>query len=151
REVMAWLQAKQESWGGKPYESHLRETSDHLLRYIEDLDAIRERVAVMQEELASKLAEQMTKTMYALTILAGVFLPLTFLTGLLGINVAGIPGSENSWAFVSVCVILAGITAAQIWVFAGSNGSREKTPPRRGSRLFPPVSEQPHISFPSPD
>ena len=117
REVMAWLQAKQESWGGKPYESHLRETSDHLLRYIEDLDAIRERVAVMQEELASKLAEQMTKTMYALTILAGVFLPLTFLTGLLGINVAGIPGSENSWAFVSVCVILAGISVAQIWVF----------------------------------
>jgi len=55
--------------------------------------------------------------MYALTILAGVFLPLTFLTGLLGINVAGIPGSENPWAFVSVCVILAGITGAQIWVF----------------------------------
>ena len=117
REVMAWLQAKQESWGGKPYEPHLRETSEHLIRYIEDLDAIRERVAVMQEELASKLAEQMTKTMYALTILAGVFLPLTFLTGLLGINVAGIPGSENPWAFVSVCVILAGITVAQIWVF----------------------------------
>lgn len=117
REVMAGLQAKQESWGGKPYESHLRETSNHLIRYIEDLDAIRERVAVMQEELASKLAERMTQTMYALTILAGVFLPLTFLTGLLGINVAGIPGAENSWAFVSVCVILAGITGAQIWVF----------------------------------
>jgi len=117
REVMAGLQAKQESWGGKPYESHLRETSNHLIRYIEDLDAIRERVAVMQEELASKLAERMTQTMYALTILAGVFLPLTFLTGLLGINVAGIPGSENPWAFVSVCVILAGITGAQIWVF----------------------------------
>ncbi len=46
----------------------------------------------------------MNKTMYILTVLAGIFLLITFVTGLLGINVGGIPGSENPWAFIMVCI-----------------------------------------------
>lgn len=52
-------------------------------------------MGVMQEELTEKLSEQMNKTMYILTVLAGIFLPITFVTGLLGINVGGIPGTDN--------------------------------------------------------
>ena len=59
----------------------------------------------------------MNKTMYILSIVAGIFLPLGLLTGLLGINVGGIPGTENPWAFAIFCVLLLIIAGGQIWLF----------------------------------
>ncbi len=55
--------------------------------------------------------------MYVLSIVAGIFLPLGLLTGLLGINVGGIPGTESKLAFAIVCLILLLIAGIQIWVF----------------------------------
>jgi zinc transporter len=117
REVMAWLQARPGDWRGTGRESDVRETANHLIRFVEELDAIRERAGVMQEELAGKLAERTSKIMYLLTILSGVFLPLGFLTGLLGVNVGGIPGSQHPWGFAMVCGILVGIVLMQVLVF----------------------------------
>ena len=48
----------------------------------------------------------MNKAMYVLSIVAAIFLPLGLLTGLLGINVGGILGTENNWAFTAVTVAL---------------------------------------------
>jgi zinc transporter len=59
----------------------------------------------------------MNKAMYVLSIVAAIFLPLGLLTGLLGINVGGIPGAENKWAFTSVTLLLFGIAALLILVF----------------------------------
>ncbi len=82
------------------------EGADRIVKYIEDLDSARERAAVTQEELNSNLAEQTNKRMYILSLVAAVFLPLSFVTGLLGINVAGIPGQNYKWAFLFVCLSL---------------------------------------------
>jgi zinc transporter len=95
----------------------LRETADRTTRYVEDLDAIRDRATVTQEELNARLAEQMNKTMYILSIVAGIFLPLGLLTGLLGINVGGIPGTESHWAFAIFCVLLLIVAVGQVWLF----------------------------------
>jgi zinc transporter len=59
----------------------------------------------------------MNRTMYHLTVVASIMLPLGFLTGLLGINVGGIPGSENPWGFAAVCAILAAVVAVQVVLF----------------------------------
>jgi zinc transporter len=59
----------------------------------------------------------MNRTMYHLTVVASIMLPLGFLTGLLGINVGGIPGAESPWGFAAVCGILAGIVGAQVILF----------------------------------
>jgi zinc transporter len=48
----------------------------------------------------------MNKAMYVLSIVAAIFLPLSLLTGLLGINVGGIPGAENTRAFLFVTFFL---------------------------------------------
>lgn len=85
---------------------HFREATERLIRYVEDLDAKRERAAITQEELSSRIAEQLDARMYALSVVAIIFLPMTFVTGLLGINVGGIPGSDNGWGFVIVTVLL---------------------------------------------
>jgi zinc transporter len=88
-----------------------------LIRHLEDLDAIRERVAVTQEELQSRLAEQQNVRMYVLSIVAAIFLPLGFLTGLLGINVGGIPGADNPLAFGMFMGFLVLLLAAQLIYF----------------------------------
>lgn len=99
----------------------LRETLDHLVRYIEDLDSIKDRAAVYQEELNNHLSEQMNNRMYVLSIVAAIFLPLGFLTGLLGINVGGIPGAENSHSFVVFVLLLVIVVALQVWIFKKKN------------------------------
>jgi zinc transporter len=88
--VISQLHHAQLTWLNSTQRASIREVADHLIRYVEDLDAARDRMGVMQEELTNKLSEQMNKTMYILTVLAGIFLPITFVTGLLGINVGGI-------------------------------------------------------------
>ena len=104
--MISQLHHVQLSWLTSTQRTSIREVADHLVRYVEDLDAARDRMGVMQEELTNKLSEQMNKTMYILTVLAGIFLPITFVTGLLGINVGGIPGAEDPWAFTEVSLTL---------------------------------------------
>ncbi len=97
--------------------SRLREIMDRLTRYIEELDSARDRAAVTQEELSGRIADQMNRNMYALSLVAGIFLPLGLLTGLLGINVGGMPGVNSNWAFTVVCVILLVLAAGVLWLF----------------------------------
>jgi zinc transporter len=117
REAMVRLSQEKVQWLSDVDRIRLRETSDRIIRYVEDLDAVRERAAVVQEELASRLSEQINKRMYMLSIVAAVFLPLGFLTGLLGINVGGIPGAENPFGFEWVIGLLVVIIILQIWIF----------------------------------
>ncbi len=117
REVIGHLHHAQLSWLTSTQRARIREVADHFIRYVEDLDAARDRMGVMQEELTGKLSEQMNKTMYILTVLAGIFLPITFVTGLLGINVGGIPGSEDPWAFTTVCLSLTSVGVLLIGIF----------------------------------
>jgi zinc transporter len=117
REAMTQLQSVSASWMEDTHRLQLREISDRITRYVEDLDASRERAAVTMEELSGRLAEQMNRTMYMLSIVATIFLPLSLLTGLLGINVAGIPGSEYPGAFLLVTAALVLIGVAEVVFF----------------------------------
>lgn len=86
----------------------LREETDRLTRHLEDLDLARERALVTQEELLNRIAQEQNQRMYLLSVVAAIFLPLSFLTGLLGMNVAGLPGTEASYAFtVSAAAMIA--------------------------------------------
>jgi zinc transporter len=55
--------------------------------------------------------------MYVLSRVAALFLPLGLLTGLLGINVGGIPGSDEPLAFAVVCGLLVAFAGFQFWLF----------------------------------
>jgi len=84
---------------------------------VEDLDTIRERAQIVKDELANMLTDKLNKNTYMLSVIAAVFLPLGFLTGLLGINVGGIPGSDNEYAFVIFCSFLVAVVGVQIVIF----------------------------------
>ncbi len=89
---------------------HLAAAADRAARMVEELEAIRERASLIHEALTDLRAEQIDSRGLVISIVAMVFLPLTFLTGLLGMNVAGIPFAKEPWAFAGVvggCVVLA--------------------------------------------
>lgn len=94
---------------------HIAAAADRAARMAEELEAIRERAALIHETLTDLRAEQLDQRSLQIAIAAMVFLPLTFLTGLLGMNVEGIPYAQEPWAFagvVGICVALAaGISA----------------------------------------
>jgi zinc transporter len=85
----------------------IHEQSDRILRYVEDLDLVRERSMVMQEELMNRLAQEQNSRMYVLSLVAAIFLPISFVTGLFGMNVAGLPGLSNPSAFFYVTLFMA--------------------------------------------
>lgn len=91
---------------GEEARLRLRETADRLTRYVEDLEALRDRAAVAQEELATRLSDQMNRTMYVLSLVATLFLPLGFVTGLFGVNLAGMPGTQAESAFLWLLLAL---------------------------------------------
>ncbi|MDB4261632.1 zinc transporter ZntB [bacterium] len=107
REALNRLVMEKFSWMGEISILHIREINDRLIRHIEDIDAVRERAALAQEELLSRISEQINERMYVLSIVAAVFLPLGFFTGLMGINVGGMPGVDDAnafWWVVAACV-----------------------------------------------
>lgn len=114
REALLRLSQLDEPWIDERVQGRLRETIDRVTRITEELDEIRERTAVVQDELANRISQRMERTMYILTVVATIMLPLGFITGLLGINVGGIPGVESHWAFWIVCASLVVIVIAEV-------------------------------------
>jgi len=82
----------------------------------EDLEAARSRAAVVQDELSNRLAERINLRMYALTIIAAIFLPLTLISGMFGMNVGGVPFLEHGVGFwlVTGGMLLLGVVG--VWI-----------------------------------
>jgi zinc transporter len=111
REAMAALAGENIRWVPPLEKQQIRSSADRLTLFVEEIDLVRERASIIQDELSSDQAARMNKNMYVLAIISGIFLPLTLITGLLGINVAGIPGADSPWAFglVTFVLILCGV------------------------------------------
>jgi zinc transporter len=97
-------------WLGDDDRRHLAAAADRAARMAEELDAIRERAALVHETLTDLRAEQLDSRSLVIAIVAMVFLPLTFITGVYGMNVKGLPYADEPWAFDAVmggCTLIA--------------------------------------------
>lgn len=115
RQALERLSELEADWIEENDRLHLREAADRFARMAEELESVRERSALLHEQLTDLRAEQIEGRTLILSIVALVFLPLTFLTGLLGMNVAGIPFAHEPWAFaavVGVCAAIATLISA---------------------------------------
>lgn len=104
-------------WFGVHDRREIAETIDRLSRYLDDIDISKESAVVLQDDIRARAAASSEKATYMLTIVAGIFLPLTFVTGLLGINVGGIPGSDDPGAFWTVVGLCCAILVVQLVLF----------------------------------
>jgi len=103
RQALAYLAELDAPWLEEDDRIHLREAADRFARMTEDLEAVRERSALIHEQLTDLRSELLEKRALLISIVALIFLPLTFVTGLLGMNVEGIPFAHEPWAFDAVC------------------------------------------------
>lgn len=117
REIYGQLTRTRLPWFVDDDTDYWNELSNHLIRQLEELDLVRERAGLVLEAEERRMRERMNRTMYLLAIITGFFLPLSFLTGLLGINVAGIPGSEAPYGFAVACGLIAAVALFQWWIF----------------------------------
>ncbi len=116
QEMLRALEREPIAWLSEDHRQLLHETVDGITRCVEELTAARDRTAVVYDELYSRLAARMNRTMYLLTVVATILLPLSFLTGLLGINVGGIPGADSPIGFGVVLLIVAGLAVVELFM-----------------------------------
>ena len=81
---------------------HMAEIANRAARSVGALEADRDRMGALQDHLDAKVAATLGRNGYVLSIVAAIFLPLGFLTGLFGVNIAGMPGLEAQWAFAAL-------------------------------------------------
>jgi zinc transporter len=118
RDVINRLMRTEQPWMSSPtYKWMVQDSHDRITRFIENLDVLRERAQILQDELNSALSAKLNRNIYILSVITAIFMPLTFLTGLLGMNVQGIPHAESPNAFVIVCGIAAVIGVIQLGIF----------------------------------
>lgn len=100
------------------YHSHLmQDTADRIVRYVEDLDLVREQAQVLLEELTNRVSQEQNSRMYVLSIVAAIFLPISFVTGMFGMNVGGLPGLENQNGFFLVSILMGLISGGILYWF----------------------------------
>lgn len=102
RDALAAMAQLEFAWISKDDRLHLREAADRFARMAEELEAVRERAALLHEQLTDLRAEMIDQRSLGIAVVAFIFLPLTFVTGLLGMNVEGIPYAASPWAFWGV-------------------------------------------------
>lgn len=95
----------------EPDHEALQSTTDSLGFAVEEVAEVYERAKLLQEELAARLAENTGRNLYVLSVLTAVLLPMTLVTGIFGMNVAGLPGTHGDSAFwhVMLVVIASGV------------------------------------------
>ena len=101
-------------WLSEDDRIHIREAANKFARMAEELEAVRERAALLHEQITDLRAEHLDQRGLEISVVAFIFLPLTFITGLLGMNVEGIPFARHPFAFWGVVIfcILVSIAVA---------------------------------------
>ncbi|MEY4475390.1 MAG: hypothetical protein RL248_1157 [Pseudomonadota bacterium] len=115
RDVFSRLASERLPWMNDDDRRRMQEISERLGRGLEDLDASIARTAVLSDEISSLMADAMNRRTYTMSLLAMVFLPTTFLTGLFGVNLGGIPGNTDSLGFAAFCLMLVMLILGVAW------------------------------------
>ena len=117
RDLVARLANEKISWLDEDDRRRLLDIADRLRRWLDDLDAGVARTAVLADEINNLMAEATNRRAYQMSVMALLFLPASFLTGLFGINLGGMPGAESPTAFWVFCgSLLALATGLAVWL-----------------------------------
>ena len=109
REVISYLRYADVPWISDMNKRDFSEDWDKIKRILEDLDFLRDRARIIYDELMSITNQKVNQNLYVLSGIATIFMPLTFITGLLGMNVAGIPWADDPRSFFTVVGLTVGL------------------------------------------
>ncbi|EHY0216828.1 zinc transporter ZntB [Salmonella enterica] len=106
RDVYARLASERLPWMSDDHRRRMQDIADRLGRVLDEIDACIARTGIMADEIAQVMQESLARRTYTMSLMAMVFLPSTFLTGLFGVNLGGIPGGGWRFGFSLFCILL---------------------------------------------
>lgn len=96
---------------------YFRDVQDHLVAIFNRLETQREHIASLFEAYMATASTRLNEVMKRLTALATIFLPLSFVAGVYGMNFEHMPGLEWPHGFFYVMALMGAITAGMLWLF----------------------------------
>lgn len=93
-------------WCGDEELEQLRRAFERTEVVAQDLEATQERARLLQEEISNCLGEATNRNLYVLSIVTAIFMPITLITGIFGMNVGGLPGLSDDGGFWWVMVLM---------------------------------------------
>ncbi|MFA5271468.1 MAG: magnesium/cobalt transporter CorA [Candidatus Omnitrophota bacterium] len=109
REMLRLLDRSESGLIKEPIRIYFRDIHDHVIQVMDSIEVFREMLTGMIEIYLSSLSKRMNEVMKVLTVIATIFMPLTFVTGVFGMNFRYMPGLERAWGFPIAIVIMLGI------------------------------------------
>jgi zinc transporter len=94
----------------------LRQATEEFSLVLRDLAELQERIKLLQEEVATRLGEQTSRSVFMLTMVTVLALPINIVAGLLGMNVGGIPMAEKPYGFMVIVAIVVTFTVLAGWL-----------------------------------
>lgn len=94
----------------------LHQSSEEFNVALSDMAALQERIKLLQEEIAGRVAEANNRSLFVLTVVTVLALPINIIAGLLGMNVGGIPLADHPAGFWIVVAVIVSFTAIAAWV-----------------------------------
>ncbi|OYT91141.1 MAG: magnesium transporter CorA [Burkholderiales bacterium PBB3] len=94
----------------------LRQSTEEFNVALSDMAALQERIKLLQEEIAGRVAEANNRSLFVLTMVTVLALPINIIAGLMGMNVGGVPLADNPHGFWIVVSIILSFTALALWI-----------------------------------
>jgi len=91
---------------------------------LRDLSNLNERIKLLQEEAAARVAEENNRSLFVLTLVTVMALPINLISGLLGMNVGGVPLAENKHGFWLMVLFVTMFTGLAAWWAFWRRGDR---------------------------
>jgi magnesium transporter len=100
---------------------YLRDVSDHAIRIIESIELHRDIISGLLDIYISSVSNKMNQVMKVLTVFASIFIPLTFLTGIYGMNFEYMPELKLHWTYPTLWVVFLTIPTLLLVYFKRKN------------------------------
>jgi magnesium transporter len=117
RELISGLQRSESDLIKESTGIYLRDVYDHTIQIIDTIESHRDMVSGMLDIYLSSLSNKMNAVMKVLTIIATLFIPLTFVAGIYGMNFKYMPELEWRWAYPVVWLIMIAVAAVMLFYF----------------------------------
>jgi magnesium transporter len=117
REMLARLEREDTSIFRKDTVPFLRDVHDHTIQVIEILESFQEIVSSLLDIYMSSISNRMNSIMKVLTIIATIFIPLTFIAGVYGMNFRSMPELEWRWGYPAVLGVMAAVFVGMVVFF----------------------------------
>lgn len=117
REAINALQRTESPLIGETVAPYLRDIYDHTIQIIETVEALRDAVSSTLDIYLSSLSNKMNEVMKILTIMASIFIPLTFIAGIYGMNFKFMPELEWKWGYLAVWIAILVVVVLMLILF----------------------------------